>query len=180
MCVGTEVKMGRGMPDLDRHCCSSKFRETNSLRRTMQIVECRLLHRQAQGRVSSQPRTPASICENLLYPMCTCLNPPLQIPWHLHKPSESESEVAQSWLFVAPWNVAYQAPPSMRFSRQEYWSGLPFPSPGGLPNPGIEPVSPALKMSSLLLSHQGSRGKYNPNNSIIHLLCAHVLKQSNN
>ena len=98
MCVGTEVKMGRGMPDLDRHCCSSKFQETNSLRRTMQIVECRLLHRQAQGRVSSQPRTPASICENLLYPMCTCLNPPLQIPWHLHKPSESESEVAQSCL----------------------------------------------------------------------------------
>ena len=42
-------------------------------------------------------------------------------------------------LFVTPWTVAYQAPPSMGFSRQEYCSGLPFPSPGDLPNPGIEP-----------------------------------------
>ena len=40
-------------------------------------------------------------------------------------------------LFAAPWTVAYQVPPSMGFSRQEYWSGLPFPSPGDLPNPGI-------------------------------------------
>ena len=47
-------------------------------------------------------------------------------------------------LFVTPWTVAHQAPPSMGFSRQEYWSGLPFPSPGDLPDPGIEPVSPAL------------------------------------
>ena len=42
-------------------------------------------------------------------------------------------------LFATPWTVAYQAPPSMGFSRQEYWSGLPFPSPGDLLNPGIEP-----------------------------------------
>ena len=62
------------------YCYSHAFRETNSLRRTMQIVECSLLHRRAQGRVSSKPRTPTSICENLLYPMCTCLNPPPQIP----------------------------------------------------------------------------------------------------
>ena len=47
-------------------------------------------------------------------------------------------------LFVTPWTVAYQAPPSMGFSRQGYWSALPFPSPGDLPNPGIEPCSPAL------------------------------------
>ena len=49
-------------------------------------------------------------------------------------------------LFVTSWTVAYQAPPSMGFSRQEYWSGLPFPSPGDLPDPGIEPVflAPAL------------------------------------
>ena len=47
-------------------------------------------------------------------------------------------------LFATPWTVAYQAPPSMRFSRQEHWSGLPFPSPGDLPYPGIEPVSLAL------------------------------------
>ena len=47
-------------------------------------------------------------------------------------------------LFATPWTVAYQAPLSMGFSRQEYWSGLPFPSPGDLPNPGIKPRSPAL------------------------------------
>ena len=50
-------------------------------------------------------------------------------------------------LFVTPWTVAYQAPLSWDFSRQEYWSGLPFPSPGDLPDPGIEPaslMSPAL------------------------------------
>ena len=47
-------------------------------------------------------------------------------------------------LFATPRTVAYQAPPSVEFSRQEYWSGLPFPSPGDLPDPGIEPRSPAL------------------------------------
>ena len=46
--------------------------------------------------------------------------------------------------FVTPWIVAYQVPLSMGFPRQEYWSGLPFPSPGELPDPGIEPESPAL------------------------------------
>ena len=46
-------------------------------------------------------------------------------------------------LFATPWTVAYQAPPSMGFSKQEYWSGLTFPSPGALPKPWIEPGSPA-------------------------------------
>ena len=45
-------------------------------------------------------------------------------------------------LFVTPWTVAYQAPPAMEFFRQEYYSGLPFPSPGDLSDPGIEPGSP--------------------------------------
>ena len=52
-------------------------------------------------------------------------------------------------LFATPWTVAYQAPLSMGFSRQEYWSGLPFPSPGDLPNPGIEPRFPALQTDAL-------------------------------
>ena len=52
-------------------------------------------------------------------------------------------------LFATPWTVAYQAPPPMGFSRQEYWSGLPFPSPGDLPNPGIKPGSPALQADAL-------------------------------
>ena len=50
-------------------------------------------------------------------------------------------------LFTTPWTAAHQAPLSMGFSRQEYWSGLPFPSPGDLPDPGIKPTSlrfPAL------------------------------------
>ena len=47
-------------------------------------------------------------------------------------------------LFATPWTIAHQAPWSMGFSRYEYWSGLPFPSPGDLPDPGIEPRSPAL------------------------------------
>ena len=59
-------------------------------------------------------------------------------------------EVAQSCPTLAtPWTVAYQASPSMGFSRQEYWSGLPFPSPGDLPDPGIEPGSPALEADTL-------------------------------
>ena len=52
------------------------------------------------------------------------------------------------WLFATPW-TAHQAPPPMGFSRQEYWSGLPFPSPGDLPNPGIKPRSPALQADAL-------------------------------
>ena len=52
-------------------------------------------------------------------------------------------------LFATPWTVAYHTPSSMRFSRQEYWSGLPFPSPGNLPNPGIKPGSPALEADAL-------------------------------
>ena len=51
--------------------------------------------------------------------------------------------------FVTPWTVAYQAPLSMGFSRQEYWSGLPFPSPGSRPNPGIKPRSPAFQANAL-------------------------------
>ena len=47
------------------------------------------------------------------------------------------------------WTIACQAPLIMRFSRQEYWSGLPFPSPGDLPNPGIEPWSPTLQVDSV-------------------------------
>ena len=50
---------------------------------------------------------------------------------------------------ATPWTVAHQAPRSMGFSRQEYSSGFPFPSPGGLPDPGIEPGSPALQVDSL-------------------------------
>ena len=58
-------------------------------------------------------------------------------------------------LFATPWTVALQAPLSTGFSRQEYWSGLPFPSPGDLPDPGIEPRSPTLQADSLLSEPPG-------------------------
>ena len=51
---------------------------------------------------------------------------------------------------MTPWTIVLQAPQSMGFSRQEYWNGLPFPSPGNLPDPGIKPGSPALHADSLL------------------------------
>ena len=62
---------------------------------------------------------------------------------------KKEKSLSRIRLFATPQTVAYQAPPYMGFSRQEYWSGLPFPSPGDLPDPGIEPGSPALQADAL-------------------------------
>ena len=69
---------------------------------------------------------------------------------------KSESEVAQSCPTLCdPWTVAHQAPPSMGFSRQEYWSALPFPSPGDLPDAGIEPRFPTLHINTLTSAPPG-------------------------
>ena len=68
---------------------------------------------------------------------------------HLWKWKVKVKSLSRVRLFVTPWTVAYQAPPSVGFSRQECWSGLPFPSPRDLPNPGIEPGSPALQADTL-------------------------------
>ena len=64
-----------------------------------------------------------------------------EMPKNVQKSVKSLSRVQ---LFATPWTVAYQVPPSMGFSRQEYWSGWPFPSPGDLPYTGIKPGSPTL------------------------------------
>ena len=65
-------------------------------------------------------------------------------------PSEVKvKSLSHVWLFATPWTVAYQAPPSIGFFRQECWSGLPFPSPGDFPDPGIKPGSPALQADAL-------------------------------
>ena len=64
-------------------------------------------------------------------------------------------------LFETPWTVAYQAPLSMGFSRQEYWSGLPFPSPGYLPDAGIKPGSPTLQADTLLFEPPGKSNQDN-------------------
>ena len=86
-------------------------------------------------------------------------------------------------LFVTPWTEAHQAPPSMGFSRQEYWSGLSFPSPGDLPNPGIKPGSPVLQTdaltsgSSLLWSllPVGGVGLVACQGFLVRGVCVHVL-----
>ena len=62
-------------------------------------------------------------------------------------------------LFAIPWTISYQAPPSMKFSRQEYWSGLPFPSPGDLPNQGLNPDLPHCRETLYRLSYQRSPQK---------------------
>ena len=63
--------------------------------------------------------------------------------------SEEVKSLSRVRLFATPWTVAYQASPSIGFSRQEYWSGLPFPSPTDLPDPGIEPRSSVLRADAL-------------------------------
>ena len=90
------------------------------------------------------------------------------LKWSFHLPTNPSITSLQSnellLLFsrslssdsATPRTVTRQAPLSMRFPRQEYWSGLPFPSPGDLSNPGTQPASPALQADSLPLSHLGS------------------------
>ena len=71
-------------------------------------------------------------------------------------------------LLATPWTAAYQAPLSMGFSRQEYWSGLLFPSPGDLPDPGIEPGFPTLEADTLTSEPPGK-----PN---LHSICQQIWK----
>ena len=89
----------------------------------------------------------SSLCLSLLFPtaqVCACM----QSCFSLVQPFEN------------PWTVAFQAPLSMGFSKQEHCSGLLCPPPGNLPDPGIEPMSPALQADSLPLSHWGNPDIY--------------------
>ena len=90
----------------------------------------------------------ASRSSNLQFSMANWIYPLFssEVKW-------SSSVVSDS---ATPWTVAHQAPLFMGFSRQEYWSGLPFPSPGDLPDPGIEPRSPALQADALPSEPQGN------------------------
>ena len=72
----------------------------------------------------------------------------LPLSWRQWKEAKVKS-LSHVQLFATPWTVAYHAPPSMGFSRQESWSGLSFPSPGDLPDPGIKPRSPTLQADAL-------------------------------
>ena len=84
---------------------------------------------------------------------CSCLETPFLQYTFIFVYVLSHFSLVQ--LFVTLWIVAHQAPLSMGFSRQKYWSGLPCPPPGGLPDPGIKAMFPALQRDSLLLSHPG-------------------------
>ena len=80
---------------------------------------------------------------------------PHSICSHMFSNTVSPQSLSYIQFFVIPWTVAHKAPLSMVFSRQEHWSGLPFPSPGDLPIPGIKPRSPALQADSLPTELQG-------------------------
>ena len=91
-------------------------------------------------------------------------------------------------LFDTPWTVAKQAPLSMGFSRQYYWSGLPFPSPGDLPDPGIELGIPHCRQTLYHLSHHSHNVKYgfnhNKHTTLVRMLktgegCTHVVQEVN-
>ena len=85
--------------------------------------------------------------------------------------------ISKGWLLsrvrlcATPWTVACQAPPSMGFPRQEYWSGLPFPSPGDLPNPGLKPGLLHCRQILYHLSHQGSLRQVDLPHSLSPLHC---------
>ena len=74
---------------------------------------------------------------------------PMHLPVSASKPLGMISYFCHVLFFAMLWTIAHQAPLSMGFSRQEYWGGLPIPSPGDLPDPGIEPGSPAFQEDSL-------------------------------
>ena len=73
-----------------------------------------------------------------------------------HGKGRGGKQLGHVQLFATPWTAARQAPPPTQFSRQEYWSGLPFPSPRNLPKPGIKAGSPALQQILYQLSYKGS------------------------
>ena len=76
---------------------------------------------------------------------------------------------------MTPWTVAPQTPLSIGFPRQEYWSGLPFPSPGHLPHPGIKPASPALQVNSLLTESPGKHRLIVRMTPILHSICIWII-----
>ena len=107
----------------------------------------------------SKPEKDTTRKEN--YRLISLSNIDAEVKW-----SEVKS-FSRVWLFVTPWTVARQAPPPMGFSRQEYRSGLPFPSPGDLPDPGIEPTSPALQVDALTSEPPGNRHRCRSLNKIL-------------
>ena len=102
--------------------------------------------------ITSLPRSKCPLISWLQSPSAVILEPPKMKSDTVKVKVKSLSCVR---LFGTPWTVAYHAPQFMEFSRQEYWSGLPFPSPRDLPDPGIKPRSPTLQANSLPSEPQG-------------------------
>ena len=126
------------------------------------IKEMKIHIRELHGFLKSIPLIGASGC------MAEVEDPCLP-QWHMceHTPS-CFSRVR---LFATPWTVARQAPLSMEFSRRKYWSGLPWPPPGDLPDSGIKPVASELQVGSLPLSHWQSPIHIHTRNVYIISLC---------
>ena len=102
--------------------------------------------------------------------LCVCVSVCVCVCARMHRHALSRFSCVQ--LFGILWTVAHQAALSMRFSRQEYWSGLPYPAPGDLPDPGIEPTSlksPALtgRFFTICTLPERQRGKVNLNYSLL-------------
>ena len=99
-------------------------------------------------------------------PHLPTLSQPILLKPHHVSPSQMYlcvlSRFSRVWLFATPWTLAHQAPLSIVFSRQEYWGGLPFPSPGDLPDPGIKPMS--LKSPALAGGFFTARALQSPDN----------------
>ena len=91
---------------------------------------------------------------------------------------EGAQSLSPVCLFATPWTVARQAPLSMEFSRQEYWSGLSSSPPGDRPNPGIEHISPGLQVDSLPWSHHLNYIFLQNCESLYHIPCVRVLTHS--
>ena len=108
------------------------------------ILQARILEWVAVpvSRGSFEPRSPT------LQEDASPAEPPGKPKYYIERKVKVKS-LSRVRLFAIPWTVVYQASLSMGFSRQEYWSGLPFPSPGDLPDPGIDPRSPALQADAL-------------------------------
>ena len=81
---------------------------------------------------------------------------PHMVSSYHHRQWSEVKSLSRVQLFATPWTIAYQVPRSMGFSRQEYWNGLPFPSPGDLPNQGSNPDLPHCRQTLNHLNHQGS------------------------
>jgi len=112
-------------------------------------------HALLQGILLTQESNPCLLCllhcRQILYPLSHLGSP------HVVEVKSSEvKSLSRVRLFVTPWTAAYQAPQSIEFFRQEYWSGLSFPS-GDLPHPGTEPGSPTLRADSLPTEPPGNK-----------------------